>query len=93
MCQFFCWTHVSAPVGIEYLLWLPIKKKPPATGVAGALFSRTGLAGIPYREIDLALLEFAEQLLSDNGHLPCAMRHQEDDEEQQHAEHSAGETL
>src|SRR5947209_3073808 len=31
---------------IEYLLQVPIKKKPPATRSQGALFSRTGLARI-----------------------------------------------
>src|SRR5580704_15895544 len=40
-----------------------------------------------------ALLEFADQPVGDDGDLPCAMRHQEDDEEQQHAEHGAGQTL
>src|ERR1700722_4836183 len=41
----------------------------------------------------LTSLEFAEQLLSNHGDLPCAVRHQEDDEEQQNAEYSAGKTL
>src|ERR1700691_6283432 len=41
----------------------------------------------------LTFLELAEQLLSDHGDLPCAVRHQEDDEKQQNAEHGAGKTL
>src|ERR1700753_55023 len=41
----------------------------------------------------LTFLEFAEQLLSDDGDLPGAVRHQEDDEEQEHGAHGAGKTL
>src|ERR1700761_4957755 len=41
----------------------------------------------------LTFLEFAEQLLSDDGDLPCAVWHQEDDEKQENAEHRAGKTL
>jgi len=41
----------------------------------------------------LVLLEFADQLLGNNGDLPGAVRHQEDDEEQKHAEHRAREAL
>src|SRR6267154_3096595 len=41
----------------------------------------------------LVLLELADQLLGDDGHLPGAMRHEEDDKEQQDAEHGAGEAL
>src|SRR3954470_11431816 len=39
------------------------------------------------------LLEFSDQALSDHRDLPCAVRHEEDDKEQQHAEHSAGQAL
>jgi hypothetical protein len=39
--DFFDWERFSAPSGIEYLLQVPIKKKPPATGSQGASFSRT----------------------------------------------------
>src|SRR6266481_6339006 len=56
--------------------------------------------------IGIARLSFVEDILFPRGfltlvvdglqivrHLPCTVRHQEDDEEQQHAEHGAGETL
>src|SRR5712664_2707705 len=40
---FLIWKRFSAPGRIEYLLQVPIKEKPRATGSQGALFSRTGL--------------------------------------------------
>src|SRR5690349_3826002 len=40
-----------------------------------------------------SLPEFANQLLGNDGHLPCAVRHEEDHDEQQDAEHGAGEAL
>src|SRR6266702_8445575 len=43
--------------------------------------------------IFLVLLELADQLLCNDGDLPGAVRYEEDDEEQQHAEHRAGEAL
>src|SRR6478609_2572095 len=39
------------------------------------------------------LLELTDKLLADDGNLPCAVRHEENDEEEQHAEHGAGEPL
>ena len=39
------------------------------------------------------LLQLADQLLGNDGDLPCAVRHQEDDEEQKYAEHGAGEAF
>src|SRR5579883_994543 len=41
----------------------------------------------------LAFLEAAEQMLGDECDLPGAMRHQEDDEKQNDAEHGAGKAL
>jgi hypothetical protein len=41
---FFDWKRFLALAGIEYLLWVPIKKKPPATRSQEALFSRIGSA-------------------------------------------------
>ena len=43
------------------------------------------LSGLPSK--------FAEHLLGDHRDLPGAMRHQEDDEEQEYAEHRAGKAL
>src|ERR1700745_3018164 len=40
-----------------------------------------------------AFLHFAEQMLGNQGDLPCAVRHQEDDEKQDDAEHGAGEAF
>src|ERR1019366_9684696 len=39
--NFFDWKRFLAPVRIEYPSRVAIKKKPPATGAQGALFSRT----------------------------------------------------
>src|SRR2546423_1792053 len=39
------------------------------------------------------LSEFADHALGDHRDLPCAVRHQEDDKEQQDAEHGAGKAL
>jgi hypothetical protein len=39
--NFLDWERFLAPARIEYLLWVAIKKKPPATGAQGALFRRT----------------------------------------------------
>src|ERR1035437_2331954 len=39
--NFFDGKRLLAPARIEYLSGAPIKKKPPATGAQGALFSRT----------------------------------------------------
>src|SRR4051794_35037819 len=41
----------------------------------------------------LVLPEPSDQMLGNDRHLPCAVRHQEDDEEQKYAEHRAGEAL
>src|SRR5258708_16544797 len=48
----------------------------------------------PGCEIERSVLpEFAEQVLGNHCDLPCAVRHQEDDKEQQDAEHRAGEAF
>src|SRR5579863_907612 len=41
----------------------------------------------------LTFLEFANQMLGNQGTLPCAVRHKENDEKQNDAEHGAGKTL
>src|SRR6185437_5971168 len=38
-------------------------------------------------------LEAGRQLLAGDRDLPCAVRHEEDDKEEQHAEHGAGQAL
>src|SRR5689334_18234825 len=40
-----------------------------------------------------SLSEFADQLLGNDGNLPRAMRHEEDHDKQENAEHGAGEAL
>src|SRR6476661_1973111 len=42
---------------------------------------------------DLVFLELADQIVADHRDLPCPVWHQEDDEEQQHAEHRAGQAF
>src|ERR1700752_3315610 len=50
--------------------------------------------GAPFLFVLLSLLpEFAHQLLGNDGHLPCAMWHEEDHDEEQDAEHGAGQAL
>src|SRR4051794_37533208 len=41
----------------------------------------------------LVFPDLADQAVGDERHLPCAMRNQEDDDEQQHAEYGAGKTF
>src|SRR6185437_2996855 len=50
----------------------------------------SGFTGWALDSCRSASSEFADQLLADHRHLPRAMRHQEDDEKQQHAEDGAG---
>src|SRR5712675_1064335 len=48
----------------------------------------------PVFEVERSVLpEFAEQMLGNHCDLPRAVRHEEDDKEQQDAEHGAGEAL
>jgi hypothetical protein len=74
---------------VSYFFWaraLPGAKAIAVTAAENAAVhsvSRVFLLGF------LVLLHFAEHLLGDHRDLPGAVGHEEDDEEQEHAEHRA----
>src|ERR1043166_9175343 len=91
---------ISVSVAPEsYFFWAsalpPVVTK--ATSAAAAAASRSFARVVMVAPFCCLLLsslpEFADQLLGNDGHLPCAMRHEEDHDEQQDAEHGAGEAL
>src|SRR6478609_1781710 len=53
----------------------------------------SGFTGLGFGSRRSAFSESADQLLADHRHLPRAVRHQEDDEEQQHAKDGAGKSF
>src|SRR5271169_2778037 len=63
------------------------------TVVANAASRKFGLESTLLLLGFLTFLESSEQMLGNQRDLPCAVRHQEDDEKQNDAEHGAGETL
>src|SRR6476469_8018962 len=90
-------TSVSdAPV--SYFFWaraLPLMAAKAMTAIVNAAilsFCRESIVS-PSLVFCLVSLELADQLLGNHGDLPGAVRHQEDDEEQKHAEHGAGKAL
>src|SRR5664279_3879130 len=84
---------------VSYFFWasaLPLMAAKAMTAVENAAIRRFCLASIVSPSVFFGLsvlLEFAEQMLGNHRDLPGAVRHQEDDEEQQHSEHGAGEAL
>src|SRR5262245_29488023 len=93
-------TLISVSVApVSYFFWAsavpPVVTK--ATSAADAAASRSFAWVVmvaPFCWFLLSSLpEFGQQLLGNDGHLPCAMRHEEDHDEQQDAEHGAGEAL
>ena len=93
---------ISASVApVSYFFWasalLLLTAAKAMTAVENAAIlsfcTRTHSLSLVFGSYRSAFLEFADQLLADHRHLPRAMRHQEDDEEQQHAEHGAGKAL
>src|SRR4029453_4253191 len=84
---------------VSYFFWAsavpPLAAK--ATSAADTAASRSFAWGVIDSSFFVgfaqSLPEFGDQLLGNDGHLPCAMRHEEDHDEQQDAEHGAGETL
>src|SRR5215211_2192105 len=83
----------AAPV--SYFFWAsalpPIAAKTSTAAESAAVRSRA--VSIVSPSGFLILPELADQLLSNDRHLPGAVRHQEDDEEQEHAEYRTGEAL
>src|SRR5437868_12449071 len=84
---------------VSYFFWasaVPLVAA-KATSAAETAASRSFawvVMGNSFLLVLLSLLpEFADQLLGNDGHLPRAMRHEEDHDEQQNAEHGAGKTL
>src|ERR1700726_726450 len=80
---------------VSYFFWasaLPLMAAKVMTAVASAAILDCRLDSIVSPEF-LLFLEFADQLLGNHGNLPGAVRHKEDDEEQEHAEYGAGEAL
>src|SRR5450631_2497609 len=91
---------ISASVApVSYFFWasaLPLTAAKAMTAVENAAIRSFCLASIVSPSVFLRLsvfLELAEQLLGNHRDLPGAVRHQEDDKEQQHAEHGAGKAL
>ena len=86
-------TLISASVApVSYFFWasaLPLMAAKAMTAVENAAIRCFGLESI-VSLLSLVFLELADQLLGNDGDLPCAVRHQEDDQEQQYAEHGAG---
>src|SRR5260363_226814 len=79
----------DAPV--SYFFWASAPPEVSAmTAVASAAIRN---CCITCKMSSLGLTDFAQQLLSHHRHLPRAVRHEEDDEEQQDAEHRAGQAL
>jgi hypothetical protein len=76
---------------VSYFFWAaPL---PLATAIATIAI---GIARLSFVEDILFPLDFLTLVvdgLKIVRHLPCTVRHQEDDEEQKYAEHRAGETL
>src|SRR3954447_20277405 len=83
----------EAPV--SYFFWasaLPSVAAKTRTAAENAAVRSRAVSMVPPSSF-LILPEPSNQLLGNDRHLPCAVRHQEDDEEEQHAEHRAGEAL
>src|ERR1700741_2971625 len=79
---------IMSPLSKSYGLWsaLPIQRfvcRAPC---------REASAGFSLPQF-LALPQLPDQLLADDGNLPGAVRNQENHEEEEHAEHRAGEPL
>src|ERR1039458_4946329 len=80
---------------VSYFFWasaLPPVAAKAMTAVANAAIRNSCLESIVFPHSSV-FLELADQVLGDHGHLPRAVRDQVDDEEQQHAEHRAGQPL
>src|SRR4051794_2429987 len=80
---------------VSYFFWasaLPPVAAKARTAVANAAV-RSLAVSIVSPSSFLILPEPSDQVLGNDRHLPCAVRHQEDDEEQKYAEHRAGEAL
>src|SRR5438552_18189952 len=79
---------------VSYFFWasaLPLIAAKAMTAVANAAILGFGRESIVAP--GLVLPEFGDQVLGNHCDLPGAMRHEEDDKEQKHAEHRAGETF
>src|SRR6266849_374874 len=82
---------------VSYFFWasaLPLMAAKAMTAVENAAIRCFGFEGIIspqfFKFCRSVSFEFADQLLRNDGDLPCAVRHQEDDEEQKYAEYGAG---
>src|SRR5689334_11163619 len=93
-------TLISVSVApVSYFFWA--KAVPPVATKAATAVDAAASRSFVRDVIDapfcwscsVLLPEFADQLLGNDGHLPGAMRHEEDHDEQENAEHGAGETL
>src|SRR3979490_2274924 len=94
MLPILIWVSV-APV--SYFFWasaVPLMAAKAMTAVVNAAIRGflKSIVSPEFFQVSVSF-EFADQLLRNNGDLPCAVRHKEDDEKQKHAEHRAGEAL
>src|ERR1700675_1969762 len=84
---------------VSYFFWasaLPLVAAKAMTAVENAAIRNFWVESMIspwFKNLRSVFLEFADQLLGNDGDLPCAVRHQEDHEKQQHAEHRAGEAF
>src|SRR5438046_8091104 len=84
---------------VSYFFWA--RAVPPVATKATSAADTAAIRSFAWDVIDSSFLlvllsllpEFADQLLGNDSHLPRAMRHEEDHDEQQHAEHRAREAL
>src|SRR5215831_8085669 len=79
---------------VSYFFWASaapeVKVTTAVTRAAVRIFLESNL--ISFRGVSI-LSELADELLAHDGNLPCTVRHEEDDEEQEHAEHRARKAL